>query len=340
MMMPEYGLVVYLDVQLLMLSASFLIDYLLLRATAALTHTSASWRRLCGGAAIGTLYHLAYLCSLLRLIPAYGWLHLLPVAVVVSFLMLLTAFAPVPRRRFWSIVAHFYAIAFMAGGTGLAVARTFGQPNTLRPVAGIAAGAVCILLVAELGWGVLQRRSWRQSLKVPLEITFGTATASITALLDTGNQLKCPLSGVPVIVVEHRMLAEIFPPSLLVAIERLGEGDLSTLSSQISSTPWSSRFRIIPYTSIGASNGLMIGFRPTAVSLWLSGQVYVAPTCIIALSPQTLDPNGAYHALIGLDLVEGYATEQESSRSGSELGSTYTHGCPNLEVATRHQMGK
>jgi hypothetical protein len=220
--------------------------------------------------------------------------------------------------------------------------RSVPQPGSLfeRPVAGIAAGAVCILLVAELGWGVLQRRSWRQSLKVPLEITFGTATASITALLDTGNQLKCPLSGVPVIVVEHRMLAEIFPPSLLVAIERLGEGDLSTLSSQISSTPWSSRFRIIPYTSIGASNGLMIGFRPTAVSLWLSGQVYVAPTCIIALSPQTLDPNGAYHALIGLDLVEGHATEQESSRSGSELGSTYTHGCPNLEVATRHQMGK
>lgn len=331
--MPQYGLVVYLDVQLLMLLVSFLIDYLLLRAAAELTHTPTSWRRLCGGAAIGTLYHLAYLCSMLRLIPAYGWLHLLPVAVAVSLLMLLAAFAPVPRRRFWSIVAHFYGVAFLAGGTGLAVAHMFGEPNTLQPVAGIAAGAVCILLVAELGWGILQRRAWRQSLRVPLEITFGTTTASIMALLDTGNQLKCPLSGVPVIVVEHRMLAEIFPPSLLRAVERLGEGDLGELSTQIASTPWSSRFRIIPFTAIGASNGLMVGFRPTAVSLCVSGAVQEAPPCIIALSPQTLDPNGAYHALIGLDLVEGHA-------AGSEPDHRYTHGCPSLEVAARHHLSK
>ncbi|MGI6083357.1 MAG: sigma-E processing peptidase SpoIIGA, partial [Limnochordia bacterium] len=293
--------------------ASFVIDYLLLRATAELTHISVSPKRLCAGAAIGTLYHLIYLCSLLRIIPAYGWLHLLPVAMVVSFGMLLASFAPVSRRRFWSVVGHFYGIAFLAGGTGLAVAYTFGQPNNIRPVLGMAAGAVCILLVTELGWSVLQRRAWRQSLRVPMEIAFDETKVRLTALLDTGNQLKCPLTGVPVIVMEHRMLAEILPPNLLVAVERLGQGDLSDLSTQFASAPWSSRFRIIPYSSIGASNGLMVGLRPTAVHLTLSGETYTAPPCVIALSPQALDPEGGYHALIGLDLVEAYTVDQESA---------------------------
>ncbi|NLN18263.1 MAG: sigma-E processing peptidase SpoIIGA [Firmicutes bacterium] len=310
-MPQQYGLVVYLDVQLFMLAASFVIDYLLLRATAELTHISVSRKRLCAGATIGTLYHLIYLCSLLRIIPAYGWLHLLPVAMMVSFAMLLASFAPLSRRRFWSVVGYFYGIAFLAGGTGLAVAHTFGRPNTIRPVLGMAAGAACILLVTELGSSVLQRRAWRQSLRVPLEVVFDNAKVNLTALLDTGNQLRCPLTGVPVIVMEHRILGEILPSNLLVAIERLGEGDLSEISTQFASTPWSSRFRIIPYTSIGASNGLMVGLRPTAVRLTLSGETYTAPPCVIALSPQILDPDGSYHALIGLELVEGYTANEE-----------------------------
>lgn len=329
--MVDYGLVIYADVQILMMLGNFLLDYLLLWATAALTRTNRSWRRIAAGASVGTLYYTLYLMALWRLIPFYGTLRLLPAVVLVSVLMLATTFAPVPRRRFCSIGAHFYIVAFVAGGSGLAASQLLGPPGIGNPVAGMAAAAASTLLAAEVGWGVTQRRSWRHRLQIPLDISFGTSTTRIIALLDTGNHLKCPLSGVPVVVVEHRALAAIFPPHVAQAVAGMEEGDWSGVSRLLAAADWSARFRIIPFTSLGATNGLMVGFRPSGLTVWVSERPAKAPPCIIALSRQALDPHGAYQALVSPDLVEGSMVGVEATDPGylaskEEYPHVVTHG--------------
>ena len=60
---------------------------------------------------------------------------------------------------------------------------------------------------------------------------------------------------------------------------------------------WAARLRIIPFSSIGKENGLLIGFRPDKVRLINStSELHVQP--VVALHPRTLDPEGEYEALV------------------------------------------
>lgn len=303
-MLPQGGLVFYLDEQALLLIANFALDYLLLWASAATTRNAASWPRLLSGALIGTVYYVLYVLSVFRFLPFYGLLGSPITVVAVSFAMLAAAFAPISCGRFRSVVSHFYIIAFISAGSGMAGAYLFGSSGYASPLAGVMIAIATLLLVAELGWGVLQRRSWRQGQQFLLDIHFGEHTARVTALLDTGNQLRDPISGAPVVVVEHRALAKLLPPQLARALKQLETGDLWKVSCIAADTGWSARFRIIPFNSVGTANGLMVGFRPDAVTLWLTGSPHYLRGCVVALSPRPLDTGRMYQALIGPDLVE------------------------------------
>jgi stage II sporulation protein GA (sporulation sigma-E factor processing peptidase) len=186
----------------------------------------------------------------------------------------------------------------------LAGTQLFLTKGAVNPLLGVAVAISTLLLVAQLGWGVLQRRSWRQGQQIPIDITFGGLVTRITALLDTGNRLCDPISGAPAVVVEHKALARLFPPHLSQTLERMEAGDLQEVANLVGTTGWSSRFRIVPFTSIGAANGLMVGFRPDTITLWLGGKPHSLQGCVVALSPHNLDPARMYQALVGPELVE------------------------------------
>ncbi len=53
------------------------------------------------------------------------------------------------------------------------------------------------MIVAELGWGVVQRSIWQKLYNIPLEIVLFGHKVRTEALADTGNLLKDPLDGSP-----------------------------------------------------------------------------------------------------------------------------------------------
>ena len=126
-----------------------------------------------------------------------------------------------------------------------------------------------ILVIAELGWGVVQYRMVRRIYQLPLDIQFGPTSIRVIGLIDTGNHLTDPLTGVPVIILEQDLLTKLLPPDLAKNMDQLEAGDEKALTQLLASSQWSSRFRIIPYTSLGKKNGILMGFRPDGVTVGL-----------------------------------------------------------------------
>ncbi len=293
--MPKY--ILYVDVWLLRLGCNFILEYLLLWATASITHTRTRPLRLVLASAVGTLHYLLYLLADLGLIPFYGLLQFLPIIVLVSLAMLLITFHPLPARKLISVTGYFYGIGFIAAGAGLAGAYLFsGGGSPVFPL-GTLISIVTVLITAELGWGIVHQRMVNQVYRVPMEIHCGEIAVKIIALVDTGNNLRDPLNNQPVIIVEQDALADLLPPEIGQIVVAVEKGELSALDGLETLESWQTRIRLIPFNSIGRKNGLLVGFRPDAVKV---GENPVGnsfqPT--IAIHPHGLDPDNEYKALI------------------------------------------
>lgn len=310
------GTVVWMDVLTFQIMATFLFDWLLLWATAAVTRVTTTGRRLVVGALIGTGYYVVYVLSRQGLIPLYDLWRSIGVLLLVSVVMLLVAFDSLRPRRLLHVAAYFYGIGFVSAGVGTVASFVLGGHGQPDSVVGFLAAGGAILLIAELGWGAVQRRLWQQLYQMPLEVQFDGAGQTVTALVDTGNRLRDPLSGEPVIVIERTCVAQLLPDHLQPAIEQMAAGDLSAVTRLLASERWSARFRVIPFSSIGREHGLLVGFRPDTVRLTVDGHSVTVGPCILGICKGPLDPDGIYKALIHPELVQAaVAVKRERAAS-------------------------
>lgn len=297
--MPAMSSVIYVDTLILLTALSFLVDYLLLWATAKVTKSPLRPSKLATGASLGTAYFVLYYLSERGVMPHYGWLRFWPVVLSVSAGMLLIAFAPMPPRKFVRVLGYFYFITVSSGGAGIAAGYALGWDVVWQLLIAIAA----ILVTAEFGWGVVQQALWQRIYQVPLEVSVFGERFSTTALVDTGNRLKDPIKGSPVIVVEHRVVRHLFPEHLEEVIGRMERGDYSEVSRLLTSSRWSSRFRVIPFTSLGKESGMLIGFRPDELAVFVEGQRVPVEGAVIGIHHGNLDPDRMYHALIHPEIL-------------------------------------
>lgn len=313
--------IIYLDIFLIALLANFVFDWLLLWATAEVTRQKTSKFRLLAGASVGTVHFGLYVLAAEQVIGHYGLLRFPLTLTIVSMLMLLAAFPAVRWRTWFRLTGTFYVIFFISAGAGLAAGNILGQADDPHLLISILVATGTLLLVAELGWGVIQRRLSRQLYHVPIEITCDQTTVQLVGLIDTGNSLTDPLSGAPVIVAEGEALRPLFPVGLQPDLAALAAGDLAPVSSLTAESGWATRFRMIPFSSLGQSHGLLAGFKADRVRLLLPEPLELSTQTIIALSDQQLDPSGSYRALLPPTILAG-TTEQSVNQHSTPSSST------------------
>ncbi len=316
--MPEYTL--YIDVWLLRLGCNFIFEYLLLWATATITRAQTRPARLSLGALFGTLHYFFYLLASVGLIPLYGLLRFLPIVFLVSLAMIFLAFYPLSFKRLLQVAGYFYGIGFAAAGVGMAAAYVLGKPSSPNFPLGTVGSILAILLIAELGWGIVHETIVNRVYRVPLEILCDGKQVRTTALVDTGNHLKDPLNRQSVIIVDKNALTNLLPPKLTEVIVDLGEGEVTAIDHLTGIQEWQTRLRLIPFSSIGKNNGILIGFRPDEVKI--GGNSFpglVQPT--IAVHPYSLDPDGEYMALVPPVLVERALPAWEGGKTDAKATS-------------------
>lgn len=117
---------------------------------------------------------------------------------------------------------------------------------------------------------------------LPVELHYNSEKVCIWALRDTGNSLKDPISGNPVLVVGPKVASKLFG---------LTQKQLENPVESLTDLPG---FRLIPYHTIGQESGLLLGMRLQNIKIgnWQGSS-------IVAFAPCGLGERQTYQALTG-----------------------------------------
>lgn len=247
----------------MMVLLPFLVDVLLLLGTNRLSGFPASPLRCALGALLGGIYSGA--CML----PRFHFLGNLLWRTVSLLLMAAIAFG-------WSRSAVkrggiFLLLHLAMGGAAQGLGR--------EDFPALLLAAFLIWILCCIGFGSGGNREY-----VPVTITFGEKNASFLALRDTGNTLRDPISGQPVLVVAGQIgsgLTGLTEDQLRSPLETVIHHPLPGL-------------RLIPYHSVGCSGAMMLAMRFEDVKIGSRRQ-----SAVVAFAPEGLGREDSYQALAG-----------------------------------------
>ena len=88
-----------------------------------------------------------------------------------------------------------------------------------------------------------------------LKIEINNKEFQVKAIVDTGNFLSDPITKTPVVVVEKDVLIGIIEDNILNNLDGIIDGR-SVLSDE-----YALKLRLIPFSSLGKENGLLIRYK-------------------------------------------------------------------------------
>jgi len=139
-------------------------------------------------------------------------------------------------------------------------------------------------LFATVALKILSRKNAKEY--IPLQIVYLGKSVFLTALVDTGNTLSDPITNESVIVAEFESIKEILPPDF----------NKDTFANE--NTNLLSRMRIIPFSSVGKENGILIGFKPDKIISKTSENEFEICDAIIGISNTSLSKDKSFQALL------------------------------------------
>lgn len=279
--------VVYLDRVFLL---NLLVDHLLLTATARLAGRPLCRGRLLLCAAGGGLYAAAVF------LPGLGFLARPLCRLAAGAAMGLLAWRR--ERRPWRMTALFFLLSAGLAGLLLALGLAAGSPTALLNRVYYADVSWPLLLGATAAFSLLLHLVFRQGARheggewMDVTISLGGRRQRLRALHDTGNTLRDPASGQPVLVLEQEALEALWTQE---AAELLRQSlPPEEKLARLYRLEGSCRFSLLPYCSVGTPSGLLLAVRSDYVKI---GRI-TYPRILLALSPGPVG-DGSYQALWG-----------------------------------------
>ncbi len=299
---------IYLDIVIL---ENIVINYLILMVTAKFSRSRTSNLRLLLGSVLGA----AYLVIML-LLPDMKVYTTVFSKFLLSVAMVALTFHFTKLKVFFRTLAMFYASTFLFAGAGFALMffnREWGIMRNgvlMTPMSFMNTKWTELLLaftvtffILRVVWDVIQNKFLREKLLVQLIITFDKKAIELFALVDTGNSLHDPLTNMPVVVVEFSAIKELLPLDIRGIFEKNTDNDLNAITATISSSDWFSRFRLIPFTSLGKENGMLIGFRPDHIEIGTDSEKKDVQDVIVGIYNRALSRNERYKALVNPEIM-------------------------------------
>lgn len=255
------ALIVYGDLVILL---NFVVDLCLLIGANRLCGHRCQWKRVLLAAGLGSIYAAACLFSGFSFLGNLFWRSVVLVGMsIIAFGASTTAL----RRGILFVI-----LSMALGGIAIGVGKG-GFWSILA-----SAGLVCLLCLVGF------REPAGQTRYVPVTLKYQGRQLSITALLDTGNLLRDPITGESVLLVGGDvafLLAGLTEDLLSDPIKAVAGGTISG-------------GRLIPYRGVGQGKGMLLGLSLDEV--WVDGK---KTGRVVAFAPDVLSKGRAYQALTG-----------------------------------------
>lgn len=291
---------VYLDVILIQ---NILMNYIILFVTGFIQKAQMKQLRLVLSSILGGIYAILLY---LNVIPIYSNFFM---KILLSVIMIYVAFGLNGLKKMLKTIVLFYLTSFVMGGCALALLYLV-KPENIIMENGVLVGTYPIKVtiiagligsvVVQIAFEVNKRQIRKKDMYGNLEISINKKRIDLKAYIDSGNTLKEPITKLPVLIVEKEKLNNL----INIDIEQILGGDERDIEK--------TKFRIIPFNSIGNQNGMLIGIKPDFVKITFEDIEKSIEEVIIGIYDGKISKE--YSALIGLELLEGEKLKNENVR--------------------------
>jgi stage II sporulation protein GA (sporulation sigma-E factor processing peptidase) len=236
------------------------------------------------------------------------------IKVSISILMVILAYNPETLQQFIKQISAFYLVSFAFAGAIIGIfyivnnnsySLRFSFKNSRELSRYLTVGIIVatILLFSILKY--YQKRLSRENYLTPISIGLKDKEVNLVALIDTGNSLKEPITQKPVIIAEYLALEEILPDSIKNMYLDNKELDLNIIAKVMEEIGDDINLRLIPFKSIGNNSGILIGFKPDIIKIYLEDEVKkVADETIVAIYNDKLSLDEGYSGLLHPEILD------------------------------------
>lgn len=297
---------VYADMVFLL---NFLVDFLLLKLTGAIRKQQATGWRLAVAALLGALYAAAMLA------PVQSWVFTWLAKLILSTLMVLTAFGFRSRHAFLRNWGVFYFVSFVVGGgmfaahfalldhqevvNGVLVTQGTGMGTPISWLF-VAIAFPLVWLYSRATFRSLARRQTMHHYLVQVEVSIRDQSVQATGLIDTGNQLYDPLTKAPVVIAEQNLLQPLLPDSVRRAVQ---QQDVMTGLTDLP-PEWLTRVKLIPYRGVTRGTDFLLAIKPDQVTIAAGERTVTVTRILVGIDDGVLSSDGSYQMILHPTFLE------------------------------------
>jgi stage II sporulation protein GA (sporulation sigma-E factor processing peptidase) len=288
-----------------LLALNFMMNTFLLYLTARLTGKEPKGARLLAGGLLAALYSLVIFWP--GAVYVYSWAG----KIIASVLIVMFTFRPQRKVEVLRLCGAFFLASFFLAGTIFALYFFGSAPAVVKggvfyitpPRPGMLFGGMMVAFVLIGGvWHFSERQRKSRDLRFDLALQDRGRQVSMRAFVDTGNQLRDPISGKPLCVASYRAVRELLPKELQQAFE--GGGDpveaLGSLPAEETG-----RFGVVPFRSL-ENAGMLVTFRPELVEITGICGTVEHKGVVLAITAKALSLDGEAEVLLNPDVMEIY----------------------------------
>lgn len=294
---------VYGDIILL---ENFIMNFIILWCTAKLLKYKRNWLLLVIASLLGAVYALGSYFN------EFAYFYTPAMKIVFSVFIITVSYLPHHIKDFAKLISVFYIVSFVFGGAAFGL---FYFLNGLKyisygtfyikdfPVKTLVTSIIIAYFVVKFSWDFVQYRIKRERIITEITILLDNKKAAVMALVDTGNALNEPITKAPVVVAEYTSIKELLPMDVQDIFEQNNQNDFNMIAHIMSNSDLVTRFRVIPFKSLGKENGMLLGFKPDEVQLVENNKHQNIKNIIIGIYNKKLSNSGEYSALIHPDIL-------------------------------------
>lgn len=226
--------------------------------------------------------------------------------IMLSLVIVYISFKPQNTKSMLKHIIIFYLTSFTFGGVAFALLY-FVRPQDILfqngvlagtyPIKMILAGGIVGFAIVVISFKNIKGKLNKKDMYCNVKLCERENKKVITAIIDTGNFLKDPITKIPVIVAEIDSLDGLFPSEILHNASKIING------GDIDLGEYASKIRVIPFKSLGKDNGLLLGIKIDKAYIEYQDNVHEIKNIIVGIYNGNLSRSGKYEGLVGLDTI-------------------------------------
>ncbi|MFB5660647.1 sigma-E processing peptidase SpoIIGA [Alteribacillus sp. HJP-4] len=243
---------------------------------------------------------------------------------LLSVFCVLGAFGFVSLQLFLRTLCMFYVVSFLAAGVMLGMESIrFSAVQSSSLLSEHSASMFSsfsyslILFAVPFIWKslhfterIMKLRNIQMTKLADVIITMDDSTVQSKALVDTGNQVKDPVTGTPLMVAELSLFKHILPDKEYEKIRRLLE--TMNLEELEYIHAFKGRWRIVPFRTAGHEMKMMLACKPDKVQVHYAEKMYTFDPFLIGLECRVLSSSSDFSIIFPSDPIQEADTEEAS----------------------------